>query len=1118
MTAERHKRVEAIFLAVAELPRDQWERVLAERCAGEPELESEVRSLLGFHARADQFLDDREIKVHGLALDPGPDEALAPGTRVGEYSIVRLVGTGGMGHVYVAEQDRPRRTVAVKVIRRSMISHSLFRRFEHEAEVLGRLHHPGIAQIYEAGVATIGTELPQPFIAMELVNGRSLTQHCDEHGLNSRARLELLARVCDAVHHAHQRGIIHRDLKPANILVDEQHQPKVLDFGVARAADADLRVTTLQTSVGQLIGTLPYMSPEQVIGDPSELDTRSDVYALGVVLYELLTGKLPYDFRSRALPEAARLIRDEAPARLSTIDRTLRGDVETIVNKALAKDKARRYQSAADLAADIRAFLEGKPIAARQDSALYVLGTQMRRHKGAVAAGAAALLGLVAFAVYASVQARVSARLARAAQEELISSTIERGRSLGLAGNIGAAEDLLWPEMLRRPESRRTFFALWELYSRERCEATIPLTGRAESHRMRLSPDGGRLAVTGGVRPGLVTLIDTDRLEPEGQFDAVGGEGGTDVSISFSRTGRLLTGDARGRVAMWDADQRRLIGEVWSAGHAVVDLACHPGMDRAAVLLDDGTLTLISLERAPGSPSSEPIATWKRDEPPSPGTDGRPMALAFAPAGDRVAVSFRDGRVWVVSGSDLRPRLTIRSDEQEGAGPLAFSADGSRLASARVSRAVRIWDAHTGEALHTLQAANGGVRGLSFSSDGSRLMAIGWWYLQVWDLATQRVVQTSATRTAGGDLAVSPDGRVVYADIATAIGVWELDPHAGHTIVDGQPQSRTLACFTPTGDLISGDGNGNVRLLTDPGGDEVALLGTGSRRIRAIRFSPTAPIAAVADSNGVLMLLDAQKRVKLAEWPEYWMPTNEGLSFDSSGSRLALPAKGGVFKVISIPDGTVLLTLPSDKAEPLSARFSPDDSVIACVRRRAPIRLFDARSGALLRECELASTSNWCVAFTPDGSQVLSGTWSRTIDVWDVATGRLVRRLSGHRGLVMGLAFRPREPMILASSGGDGQIMLWDLSLPQNTPVMSIGGFDDWEVWALDFDPPGRRIIGTNSLGLSVIWDLRYFNRHIGGNMVYQLNAHRGQLGPDFDEAAAMNLRELLLNRGGKPR
>src|SRR5262245_19726323 len=215
-----------------------------------------------------------------------------PMTKIGGYTITRLIGEGGMGAVYEAEQDQPRRTVALKVIKPGMASPELLRRFAQESHALGRLQHPGIAQIYEAGTADTGHG-PQPYFAMEFIHGETLTEYAGGHRLSTRDRLEIMARICDAVHHAHQRGLIQRDLRPGNILVDETGQPKVLDFGVARLTDSDTR-STLHTGMGQLVGNLAYMSPEQALADPLELDTRSDVYALGVIPYELLSARLPY--------------------------------------------------------------------------------------------------------------------------------------------------------------------------------------------------------------------------------------------------------------------------------------------------------------------------------------------------------------------------------------------------------------------------------------------------------------------------------------------------------------------------------------------------------------------------------------------------------------------------------------------------------------------------------------------------------------------------------------------------------------------------------------------------------------------------------------------------------
>ena len=230
-------------------------------------------------------------------MSPGPLVTLSS-PQVGHFRVLRLIAEGGMGAVYEAEQDNPCRTVALKVVRPGISSDSLLKRFRHESQILGRLHHPGIAQVYEAGLADDG----QPFFAMEFIRGLPLDEYADRHGLDLAARAGLVARVCDAVQHAHDRGVIHRDLKPANILVDEAGQPKVLDFGVARATGADLVTVAGLTRTGQLLGTPSYMSPEQVAADPAAIDQRADVYALGVILFELAAHRLPFHWRTGPWP------------------------------------------------------------------------------------------------------------------------------------------------------------------------------------------------------------------------------------------------------------------------------------------------------------------------------------------------------------------------------------------------------------------------------------------------------------------------------------------------------------------------------------------------------------------------------------------------------------------------------------------------------------------------------------------------------------------------------------------------------------------------------------------------------------------------------------------------
>ncbi len=391
---------------------------LARVCGHDEELWREVQSLLAQADAKDSFLEmpAAYVAAKAMAVGAGSLDGRTVGAipaAVGHYRVLSLLGEGGMGAVYEAEQDQPRRIVALKVIKPGFATAENLRRLQHESQALGRLQHAGIAQIYEASTADSGFG-PQPYFAMELIRGRDLRSYSEAHRLSVRERLELMAKVCDAVQHAHQRGVIHRDLKPSNILIDETGQPKILDFGVARVTESDVQHTR-QTDLGQIVGTLAYMSPEQALGDSLALDVRSDVYALGVILYEVLASRLPYNLHGKALHEALEVIREEEPTPLSSIQRSYRGDIATIVSKALEKDRVRRYASAADLAEDIRQYLEDEPISARPASAGYQVQKFARRHKALVASTAAVFvvltLGVIA-STWQAVRARTAERKA----------------------------------------------------------------------------------------------------------------------------------------------------------------------------------------------------------------------------------------------------------------------------------------------------------------------------------------------------------------------------------------------------------------------------------------------------------------------------------------------------------------------------------------------------------------------------------------------------------------------------------------------------------------------------------------------------------------------------------
>ncbi|MHC4934099.1 MAG: serine/threonine protein kinase, partial [Planctomycetota bacterium] len=365
-------------------------------------------------------------------MEPGQSGEIGVPERIDEYRILRRVGAGGIGTVFEAEQDEPRRRVALKVLRAEVASPEILRRFELEAQALGSLHHPGVAQVYALGrfESASGT---LPYIVLEFVDGEALTDYAVQYGLDRRQRLELLAAVCDAVQHAHQQGVIHRDLKPANILVEKQGQPKVLDFSVSHVAQEGQPESATLTRTGHVLGTLAYMSPEQARGERA-IDTRSDVYSLGVIGYELLSGRLPNKIMELPLLEALQQIQNGPIPRLETMDRNLKGDLSIILGKALEPERERRYASAAALADDIRRFLSDQPISARPPTFTYQLSRFIRRNKALVAGSAFAITFLVVGLVFSLLSRLEEVRQREVAEQK----TLEANRA-AYAAQVQAA-------------------------------------------------------------------------------------------------------------------------------------------------------------------------------------------------------------------------------------------------------------------------------------------------------------------------------------------------------------------------------------------------------------------------------------------------------------------------------------------------------------------------------------------------------------------------------------------------------------------------------------------------------------------------------------------------------